>query len=148
MAAVADIRQGLVTNLRTKFAVSDFQISGYTLSAPTPPCFDIELAGSGVTYDQSMTRGYDEWVFTIRALVPKTADIGSQVTLDYMIDASGELSVKEALESDTTLGGVVDALKVTNVTGPRTIGVVAQSQPPNVYHGCEWTVELLARGTS
>ncbi len=142
--AVADIRQGLVANLRTKFAEADYQIDGYTLEAPSPPCFDIEINTEGIEYDLSAARGYDKWTFTVRALVPKTDSKASQVTLDYYLESSGGISVKEALESDTTLGGIVDALQVTHATGPRAIGV--HSQPGNVYHGCEFTVELLARG--
>ncbi len=142
--SVADIRQGLVANLRTKFPVTDYQISGYVLDAPTVPCFDIEIHTEGVEYDLAAARGYDKWMFTVRALVAKTSDIGSQVTLDNYLESSGGISVKEALEADTTLGGTVDALHVTHATGPRAIGV--HSQPPNVYHGCEFTVEIYARG--
>ncbi len=142
--AVADIRQGLVTNLRTKFPVGDYQITGYILEAPTPPCFDIEIHTDGIEYDLAAARGYDKWMFTVRALIPKTSDIGSQVTLDNYLESSGGISVKEALESDTTLGGTVDALQVTHASGPRAIGV--HSQPTNAYHGCEFTVQILARG--
>jgi len=148
MPTVADIRSGFITNLRTKFGVQDWQITGYTQSAPIPPCFDIELAGDGVEYDEAMDRGADLWTWTIRALVPKTSDQGSQATLDLLIAPAGSSSVKEALESDPSLGGAADAIHVTKVSGPRQIGVPVPSAPPNVYHGCDWTVVVWARGIS
>ncbi len=143
---VADIRQGLVANLRTVFPLSDSQISGYVLSAPTPPFFDIEIADAGIEYDLAAARGLDKWTFTVRGCVARTSDKGSQVTLDDYLESSGGISVKAALESDITLGGIVEALHVTHATGPKTIGVAAHSQPANVYHGAEWTVEVYARG--
>lgn len=146
MTAVKDIRQGLVTNLRTKFPEADYQISGYTLSAPTPPCFDIEIHTDGIDYDLAAARGLDKWTFLVRGMVPKTSDIGSQVTLDNWLESSGGLSVKEALESDGSLGGIVEALQVTHASGPKAIGVAVQSQPTNVYHGADWTIEIYAKG--
>ncbi len=142
--AVADIRQGLLANLRTKFPEADYGGNGYTPEAPTPPCFDIEIGNEGITYDLAARRGYDMWTFTVRALVPRTDSVASQVTMDYFLESDGDMSVKAALESDTTLGGIVDALQVKHATGPRAVGV--HSQPTNVYLGCEFTVEIYARG--
>jgi hypothetical protein len=140
------MRNGLVTNLRTKFASVDFQISGYILSAPTPPCFDLEI--TAIEYDAAFVRGLDVWTWLVRGLTPKTSDIGSQVVLDGWLAPSGALSVKEALESDMSLGGAAETLHVTNLAGPRLVGVPAPSGPPNVYHGCEWTVVIHAQGIS
>ncbi len=144
--AVSDIRAGLVSNLRTKFPETDCQISGYVLEAPTPPFFDIEIHQDGNEYDLAAARGIDHWTFLVRGCVARTGDIGSQVTLDNYLESSGGISVKEALESDPTLGGVVEAIHVSHATGPKAIGVAAHSQPGNVYHGAEWTVQIWARG--
>ncbi len=144
MTRVADIRQGLVTNITASFP--DLQCTGYILEAPTPPFCDIEIHTDGIDYDLAAARGLDHWTFQVRVCVPKTSDIGSQVSLDNYLESSGAGSMKAAIESDDKLGGIVEAVHVSHATGPRAIGVAAVSQPGNVYHGCSWTVNIWARG--
>jgi hypothetical protein len=58
--------------------------------------------------------------------------------LDQMLHPTGPLSIKEAIESDTTLGGACSDLRVTTASGYR------QYQLPNrgPVLGAEWQVQV------
>jgi len=134
MATLAEIRAGLATNLST---IAGCQISGYMLSAPTPPC--LYVVPGDIEFDQAMQRGMDRWTFRVVALAGLASDIGAQKKLDEFLAPSGATSVKAAVEADRTLGGVVDDLRVTAATGYRTYG-----QPGGQVHlGVEFTVDVI-----
>lgn len=116
------------------------ECSGYLLSQPSPPAFEIEPAG--VEYDQAYNRGLHEWTFTVRGFVATATDIEAQKNLDVWLAATGTGSVKAAIETDLTLGGVVETLHVTSVSPPKTYSVA--SMPNALYLGAEWTVRILA----
>lgn len=142
MTALADIRAGLAANLSA--AITDAQITGYLMSSPTPPCFEIEPLS--VAYDKAMGRGHDEWRLTVRGIVSVTSDIGAQKRLDRWLKSSGGESVKAALESDRTLGGVCDDLRVEDIPEPAYRHYASQSAPGANYLGAEWTVLVIASG--
>jgi hypothetical protein len=140
VTALTSIREGIATVLTT--AITNAQCSGYLLSNPTPPCFEVEPAA--ITYDAAFNRGADVWTLTVRGIVAAAVDVASQKTLDTWIASGGAGSVKAALEADQTLGGVAAAVHVTELGnyGAR----VFASQPGNTYLGCEWTVSVWAVG--
>ena len=139
MAVTASsIRAGLATAVNTISGV--IPATGYLLSEPTPPTFEIEPAG--IEYNQAHANGVNEWTFTVRGFVGTASDLVSQQSLDVWMAASGTGSVKAAIESDLTLGGVVSSLQVVRVSAPRTFAV--SSQPNSLYLGAEWTVRILA----
>lgn len=117
-------------------------MTGYILNQPRPPCFDVDIHEDGVNYDLAMSRGIDEWWFKITALCATGTADGAQRTRDGFLKSSGTGSVKAALETDRTLGGVVDSLHVTNVV-PRTL---AAPDTDALYLGAEFTVRILASG--
>lgn len=129
MTEMADIRLGLAANLGV---LPDLQVSPYVLSSPSPP--SAEIVPASINYDQSFQRGGDQWTFTVRVFIGSAADRGAQVRLDQMLASEGPLSVKEALESDCTLKGAVNDLRVTTCTGYRQYG------DANPVLGCEWEV--------
>ena len=133
MTLVADIREGLKANLET---IDGFQVNAYALSNPTSPSMDIEL--SKTTYDAAMRS--DNWRFTVSAFVALTSDIGAQKRLDELLSTSGARSVKAAIESDCTLGGVVDDLRVTETSGHKTFAGGTGGK----LLGAEWLLEVLA----
>ena len=142
MAALADLRLGLKANLQAYFP--DAQISGYVLSSPTPPFFDIELSANGTEYDEAFVRGHDLWRFTVRGVVSRNSDIGAQMNLDEWCESSGSSSVKEAIESDPTLGGAAYTCQVVRLASYRQVGLPAT--PHVAYLSAEWAVEIRARG--
>lgn len=136
---MAAIRAGLTKNVKDR--VANVQMTGYLLSQPTPPCFEIEPDPAGITYDRAMSRGLDEVIVIVRGLVGAGLDIGAQKLLDQWITAG---LVKDAIESDRKLGGTVDDLRVRSCSNYRAYGSV--SAPNTVYLGAEWSVQILASG--
>lgn len=133
----AEIRAGLAANLAT---VTDTQVSAYRLGSPTPPC--IEVFPDETEYDRTMGRGNDTRTFIVRAMVGAANDKGAQVNLDLMLDVDTARSVRKAIESDKTLGGKVNDLRVIKSSGDRVYAL--PNQPAAL--GCEWTVEIDAPG--
>lgn len=138
MATLADVREGLAANLS---AIPGCQVSAYMLANPTPPT--IHLFPADINYDQTMGRGHDQWMFTVQAFVGSVSDIGSQKKLDEMLAPAGASSVKAAIESDLTLGGTADDLRVTTCSGYRELR--REGGGPVLL--AEWSVEVLVSGT-
>lgn len=137
MPTLAELREGLARNLST---IPGVQVSAYVLANPTPPA--IEVAPGPVDYDQAMRRGTDLWLFNLRAIVGLTTDKGAQMRLDRLIAPSGDESVKAAVESDVTLGGVAQSLHVVRCSGYQ----VYERQGGAPYLGAEWEVHVYATG--
>lgn len=135
MSQSAGIRNGLVQNLQPLLVANGGQIgliSPYFLSNPTPPCAYI-TAGE-IDYDLAMGGGEDELVFLIVVLVGNTTDVGSQQLLDSLRDP--DTGVKHYAETDLTLGGAADTLRVTKASELK--------QDAQGFAGCEFTVEVHA----
>jgi len=132
MAAVSDIRtalataMGTITGLRTAATVPD---------APRPP--QAIVMPDRIDYDLDMVRGADRFYFTIILLVSRADDRASQDNLDRYI--TGAASIKTAIESDRTLGGVVDTCRVTQM---RNYAAVSVGEV--LYLGAEFDVEVVA----
>jgi hypothetical protein len=134
VATVKQIRAGLADALS---AIQGVQVSGYMLAAPTPPC--VFVSRGPIEYDRAMGRGHDDWTFTVTALVAFSSDRGSQINLDELVAPTGARSVKTALETDKTLGGIVDNVFVSEATEERIYE--AAGKPPML--GCEWTARII-----
>lgn len=107
---LAQLRTGIAANLTAN--ITGCQISAYVLSNPTPPCLWVRPASEpAVTYSQAMGNGSQEWYLLIQGYIPAAADVASQVLLDQWIAPAGANSVKAAVESDLSLGGVLDAVQ-------------------------------------
>lgn len=114
MASIADIRQGLATNLTE---ITGIQASAYVLASPTLP--SVEVFPPEITYGPVMQRGIDEHVFTVRVSIADVSDISSQKQLDEYMESEGDRSIKQKLEADKTLGGACSYLRVTGCSGTR-----------------------------
>ena len=132
-STVADIRAAIATALR---AIPGLQATPYVLANPTPP--SAHVARGEVTYDQAMQGGVHTWVYRVQAFVALTSDIGAAALLDTYLSPDGAYSIKAAIETDTSLGGVVADLHVTSATGEQ---VFVRDQGGSVL-GSEWTVQV------
>lgn len=140
-ATLTQIREALATALD---AIPDVQASAYMLGNPTPP--SVWVFPDETDYDETMQRGLDCFKFTVQGFAGLVADKAAQITLDKMLAPDGASSVKAAVESDRTLGGIVDDLRVVRHTGYQIY------QRPNLGSGtsqgqlisAEWTVEVYA----
>jgi hypothetical protein len=137
--SLAAIREGLALNLA---AIPGVQVSAYILANATPPVLEVLPGDPATEYDMTFRRGSDRWNLTIRGRVGNTGDIGAQKRLDRMLAPTGNESVKQAAETDRTLGGKADAIRVTTVSGYRTY-MPAGGNTEQL--GAEWTVEVFAR---
>jgi hypothetical protein len=137
MASLTAIREALAVNLAV---IDGVQVNAYLLSNVTPPV--IEVQPGETQYDLAMARGLDRWTLIVRAMVSASTDVGSQRFLDKLLESSGALSVKAAIEADRTLGGACSDVSVTSCTGYRSIS--REGSGPLL--GAEWTVEILATG--
>lgn len=125
----------------------DIQMSPYPLASPTPPAGEVIPART--EYDKAMARGMDTWTFTLRIYFPETMDIASQQLVDRMIEPSGDVSIKEAVEAKDadgrpTLGGLVFDVCVNSFDGYRRFLAPSQQQAPML--GAEWTITVEADG--
>jgi hypothetical protein len=110
------IRAAIGANLATLVAAEGMQFTPYMLAEPTPPT--VQVLGSGdIVYDVAMQRGGDQNEVLVQAFVSMISDIGGQMKLDRLLASSGPSSMKEAIQSDPTLGGIVDDLRVTRSNG-------------------------------
>ncbi len=127
------IRTGIAENMRS---IKGLQVLDYVSSQPVPPSADVRRGP--VEYDQAMADGLHRPTMLVRVYVANVTDQGSQSLLDSYLDPDGDQSVKAAIESDRTLGGVVADLHVTGASGAQQFAL--ENQP--VMLGSEWTVEV------
>ena len=133
MSDISAIREALASSLLT---IPGMQISAWQLANATPPC--AQISRGPVDYDQAMQGGVHRPNFTVTAYVALVSDQGAQRLLDRYLAADGDLSVKQAIEADRTLGGLVQDLHVTGATGEQPY---ARDQGGPVL-GSDWTVEV------
>lgn len=138
-ATIAQIRAGLAANLGS---IPDVQVSAYMLGSPTPPT--IWLRPDQTIYDEAMQRGLDCVHITITAFVGLVADQGAQILLDTLLAPTGASSVKTAAESDKTLGGTVQDLRVTQHNGYQVFADpnIGRGTGHGQYLAADWTVEV------
>lgn len=144
MTTLAQIRAGLAANLRSDAKIaSSFQVSPYLLGNPTPPA--IWIFPDEIDYAETMQNGLTRWNLIVQAFVGAVADEGAQVVLDQLIAATGDFSVRAAIESDLTLGGIVDDLTVQKCSGYQVYDNPAHLKALSAAQliGAQWMVEVL-----
>lgn len=142
-ATIEQIRQGLATNLASCRTLADsttVPVSAYMLDGVPPPLIQV-MGPDDVNYDQAAARGMDEVLIAVQAFGgPMT--IGAQQVLDEWLKPTGTRSIKAAIESDRTLGGIVQDAVVTKASGYRQY----KMSDATVVLGCEWQVRVLNSG--
>ncbi|HXO86433.1 MAG TPA: hypothetical protein VN803_13015 [Gemmatimonadales bacterium] len=141
---MAAICEALAANLS---GIDGLQESGYLLANPTPPAAEVEPGP--IKYDRAAGRGLDDMRFLVRVFVGLTTDIGAQKRLYRMLASTGDDSIKTALESNRTLGGLIDDLWVSNCSGLKLFVrevTAGRGSAQGPLLGAEWTVQILATG--
>jgi hypothetical protein len=131
---ISQIRTGLATNLAT---IPGLRVSAELPDSPNPPIAIVNL--EGIEYDQAMMQGLTLYNFGISVIVGRAAEREMQRKLDTYLQISGSQSVKLAIESDRTLGGVIQDLRVTNSSSIGSIIINDQT-----YLAAEFTVTVFA----
>lgn len=137
-ATLTQIRAGLAANLSA--SLTDVTIKAYQLEQFMPPTIMV-MGPDHVTYDQAAARGLDEWIINIEGYGGFMFQ-AAQDTLDSWITPTGTQSVKLAIESDRTLGGIVMDTHVMAVSAYR----MTKFADGTALLGAEWQVRVLNRG--
>jgi hypothetical protein len=130
-----------ITQIRTRLATNLATISGLRTAAeipdlPNPPIAVVSL--DSVTYDQAYAKGMTTYSFTVTVIVGRTAEREAQRKLDGYI-STGANSIKNAVESDKTLGGYAYDCRVVSMN---SVGSVTISD--TTYLAADFTVTVIA----
>ena len=104
---VNGVRDALKVNLQT---ISRLRIYDTIPDIVTPPC--AVVGQLDFTFDIDNQRGLDQASVDVYVIVQRISERAGQDKLDLYLTGSGTGSVKTALESDRSLGGLVDTLRV------------------------------------
>jgi hypothetical protein len=134
MASLSSIRSGLSTRLAT---ISALSVYAYVPDSIEPPTAVVGVMSS-VDYDSTMSRGSDSYEIPLYLYVSRVDAELSQDSLDEFLAGSGSSSIKQAIEGDSTLGGVVSSARVVEASnyGVYTINSID-------YLGVEFSVEII-----
>jgi|TARA_R100001463_G_scaffold9738_2_gene29082 hypothetical protein len=134
MASLSSIRSGLSTRLAT---ISGLSVYAFVPDSIEPPTAVVGVMSS-VDYDSTMSRGSDSYEIPLYLYVSRVDAELSQDSLDEFLAGSGSSSIKQAIEGDSTLGGVVSSARVVEASnyGVYTINSID-------YLGVEFSVEII-----
>ena len=113
---VSQIKTGLAANLAT---VSGLRAYAYQPDNVNTP-FAWPLLDS-IQYNGAMGGGLITHKFTVSVVVGRSAERTAQTLLDGYLSYKGATSIRQALESDRTLGGVVQDLIVESANNISTL---------------------------
>jgi hypothetical protein len=118
MTNINGVRDALKSNLQT---ITGLRVYDQIPDVVVPPC---AIVGQlDFTFDIDNARGLDQASVDIFVLVQRISERAGQDKLDLLLAGSGSGSIKTALESDRTLGGLVDTLRVISAdSGTYTSG--------------------------
>lgn len=128
------IRDALATNLAT---ISGLRTSANVPDNPNPPIAVVFL--ETVEYDDAFRDGLTTLMFKVMVIVSRADDRTAQRKLNQYISPNGERSIKSAVESDRSLGGLVQTLRLTNMT---SLGSTIVSEQE--YMAVEFSVAVYA----
>jgi hypothetical protein len=114
MLDIGPIRDALKTNLLTVVSPTGTNLRVYDTipDVIVPPC---AIVGQlDFTFDVDNARGLDQANVDIFVIVQRFSERAGQDKLDTLLAGTGPKSIKTALESDRTLGGLVNTLRVTS----------------------------------
>ena len=115
---VNGVRDALKVNLQT---ISRLRIYENIPDVVVPPC--AVVGQLDFTFDIDNARGLDQASVDVYVIVQRLSERTGQDKLDNFLAGSGKGSIKTAIESDRSLGGLVDTLRVISAeSGTYTSG--------------------------
>ena len=104
---VPGVRDALKANLQT---ITNMRVYDQIPDVIVPPC---AIVGQlDFTFDIDNQRGLDQASVDVYVIVQRISERSGQEKLDLLLAGSGNGSIKTALESDRSLGGLVNTLRV------------------------------------
>jgi hypothetical protein len=107
MQNIPAVRDAIKANLQT---ITNMRVYDQIPDVVVPPC--AVVGQLDFTFDIDNQRGLDQASVDVYVIVQRISERAGQEKLDLYLAGSGTGSVKTALESDRTLGGLVDTLRV------------------------------------
>lgn len=118
MASIRTMRQAIATNLST---VDGLRTAAIIPEDPKPPVAVVIF--DRVEFDTSMARGLDMYLFKVVLVLGRVNTRGTEEALDGYLSGNGSTSLKAAIESDRSLGGEAQDLRVTSGENVRELVV-------------------------
>lgn len=131
--SISDIRDGLATNLAT---ISGLRTAADLPDNPSPPIAVVAL--NNVTYDQAFQKGLVLYNFTVTVIVGRVSERTAQSRLNAYA-SSGSGGIKDAIESDKTLGGAAFDVRLQEMT---SLGAITLGEQQ--YMAAEFSVVVYA----
>jgi len=132
--AISDLRKGLANNLKK---ITGLRVVETLPDVVNPPMAMIGL--SKVAYNQQNQRSMAEYTFKITVVLGRVSERTAQQALDVLV-APGSGSIKEAVESDRTLGGFAYEVFIPELSAYGAITVNGID-----YLSAEFSVQVFAR---
>jgi hypothetical protein len=132
--AISDLRTALGNNLRT---ISGLRVVDTLPDVVNPPMAMIGLAK--IAYNQQNQKSMAEYTFKITVVLGRVSERTAQQALDLLV-APGAGSIKEAVESDRTLGGNAYEVFIPELSAYGAITVNGID-----YLSAEFSVQVFAR---
>ena len=137
-STITDIATGLKANLDA--ASLGVNVTKYPRSNPMGAL--IHFWPNEIQYHKTMQTGVSEVTWTIELLWPYNDDAGTAAQVYDFLEPFGDRSVRQAVESDKTLGGVASDVWCDLWTGLES-GVTQDNQP---RMSAKWTAVVLVAG--
>lgn len=106
---ISDIRNGIKQNLSS---IDGLRCYDLVPDVIVPPC--VVVGQLDFTFDLNNARGLDQANLDVFVIVQRFSERTGQDKLDTYLAGSGDNSIKAAIESDRTLGGACNTLRVTS----------------------------------
>jgi hypothetical protein len=116
VTTVSQIKAGLAANLATVSGLRAYSYQPDNVNTP----FAWPLLES-IQYNGAMGGGLITHQFTVSVVVGRSAERTAQTLLDGYLSYKGATSIRQAIESDRTLGGVVQDLIVESADNISTL---------------------------
>ena len=105
----SSVRDGLKKNLQT---IKGLRCYDLIPDLPQPPA--AVVGQLDFTFDLNNARGLDQANVDVYVIVQRHSERSAQDNLDKYLQGSGDYSIKAAIQSDLTLGGACNTLRVTS----------------------------------
>jgi hypothetical protein len=128
----SQIRAGIVANIKATVG-STAQVTPYKSESPTPPT--LQVTGFGEVIKVAM--GSWQMEFLVQGLAGAPTQESAQMRLDGWISPLGSTSIWKAIESDKTLGGIVNNAIVTRCDGAQFL----ETRGGEVW-GTTWHIQI------
>jgi hypothetical protein len=141
MPTLLEIMAALADQLRTELDnVEELTVYPTLAANPTPPAIDI-YPGDSFQERLGFGAGNNLLQFVVRARVNTPDHEGAQETLLGLCDPHADTSVAQAVESDGSLGGLVNDARI--IEGPSQYGIYGTPSNAGLLLGCTWTVSVM-----